>query len=198
MYTTFAVDMYKKYIALFLILLASDLFSTTCCEQKFDLLGLDTSKTKILYLTETLSGECYCVNLVRLEIREDKILEQVQRYRVEETLEKTQEQVKQEISDKINPTLENPVEFVYQASFWQSPLYDWQIKNPITPPNLLDRIYNNQFINGYIWNRANEESGIVYPEFINNKVLLMYYHPAGLYVDYVIEKIYYFAKVIIY
>jgi hypothetical protein len=186
--------MYKKYFALLLILSVMDLCASTCCEQKFELLGLDTAKTRILYITEILSGECYFVNLWRLEINENEILDQVKRYDVGETLEKTQEQIKQSISNEIKPTVEKPIEFKYQESVWRNPLNDWQIRKTVTPPELMNRMHRSEFINGYMWNKENEERGIVNPEFIGINVMLQFYHPAGLYLDYEIDRIYYFVK----
>jgi hypothetical protein len=194
MYTVLKANRFKKYFSFIFILAVSDLFGTTVCEQKFELLGLDTAKTKMLYITETLSGECYHVKLFCLEVSRNSVIERVQKYKVDDTLEKTQEQVKQQIVEKISLTAEKPVEFSYQDSVWQNPLFDWQIKKSITPAHLFDRMSNTKFMVGFLWNRENKERGILAPVFINNKALLLYYHPAGLYIDYEIERIYYFVR----
>ncbi len=184
-----------KYLVFILFtILSININATTYCIQEFNMIGLDTSKVVTLYITETISGECNLVKLHKIIINDSTADYKEIRYDVEETLEQTCKIVDNRMINRIGSKREIPNILFIEDSLWKSKESDISIKKSKYTLIFQEKIKKEQLPVGYSWNRKYGNEGIVSPDFINSKTILLYYHPAGLYVDYTIDKIYYFKN----
>lgn len=158
------------------------------------MIGLDTSKTATLYISETLSGECYLVKLHKIIIKDSIVKYKEIRYDTEISLEHTRDIVINRIKKRIKNKDEKPIVFFKKDSVWKCRESDIIIKDPEFILEFQEKMKKHTPVIGYIWNRKYGKEGIASPEFLNVKAILLNYHPGGLYADYKIDKIYYFKN----
>lgn len=184
-----------KYLLLFLLIILSiNADATSYCSQEFNMIGLDTSKAVTLYISESISGECSLVKLHKIIINDSSAERKEIHYEIEESFEHTCNVINNRISKKIKNKNEIPVEFLKEDSLWKCQKSDVLIKESKFTLELQERVKKEDSVVGYIWNRKYGSKGIISPIFINTNAVLLNYHPTGFYVDYEIDKIYYFKN----
>jgi hypothetical protein len=184
-----------RYVIIILFtFLSININATTYCIQEFNMIGLDTSNVPILYISETLSGECQLPLLHKITLNDSSVKYKEIRYDVEKSLEHTRDIVINRIKKRIKNKDEKPIVFLKKDGLWKCLNSDILIKEPKFSLELEEKLNKEMIIFSGDWNRKHGKEGIVSPGFLNTKVELINYHLGGFYVDYNIEKIYYFKN----
>ena len=92
---------------------------------------------------------------------------------------------------------EKPIELANVEGKWRAKAVKWFVEAPAMNEQLIAAFGKHIMEggnNGKSWNKKMGRSGIVSPVVNGIEVEMAYYYDSGLYVDYEIKKVYYFAR----
>ena len=174
-------------IIISLICISSSAISSTLCEQNFTLLGRTKGETPVFLIMQDLSGECESSKLLEIALLPGGAKKL--------SLDFDEKGTWKWFSDGIPSLRTEPFLSVEQINgIWKISDNMWKIKNPIENDILKKEVLKEPIIIASKWNEEKGTKGIQLPIFNDLKTELIYYLPAGFYVNYTIDKIFYFKK----
>ena len=178
---------YLSILSLFIFFFSLNVFFSTICEQKFTLLGRSKGQTPAFLIIQDLSGECESSTLLQIALMPEGP--------VKFDLEFGEKDRWQWFKNNMDSLRMEPfVQLDNHDDSWIAANMKWKVSNPLPDKELLNQIEKKPFVIGLHWNKEKGTEGIQLPVFDGIKSKLIYYLPAGLYVDYSIEKAFYFKQ----
>ncbi len=175
------------FIILILMIFTSGAFATTNCQQTFTLLGRTKGSTPTFFIVQDLSGECQSSKLLELALLPGGIK------KIE--IEFNEYNSSKWFQDRFSLFRAEPfIQLERTEDVWKHPYSRWKIKNPESDQKLKTKLDKESVIEAVAWNRKNEKKGIQIPVFDGVKTEFIYFLPSGLYVDYEIDKVFFFEK----
>lgn len=186
--------MNKKFILLCSLVVlytftASNTFATSNCKQSFTFLRMSPETNPTFWITEKLTGECGSNYLLRVAISDPNTSLTSTEIELDVDCPRVKEVMRYSIAT------EEPVEFEEKEGVWKSEKNDWYIKAPDSNPKLMVDFAKHIVDggdNGITWNNEQKSRGILIPGIHNANARTLYFYPKGLYINYVISKVYYF------
>ena len=163
---------------------------STNCTQKFTFLARTRGANPTFWIGEDLAGECHYSQLLQVAIVKGKAV------LIRSDLELQKDWAWLAAPMK-NFRTEEPIELMNVKGEWRTKGVKWFIESPARNEQLIDafgRHITDGGDNGNTWNKKMGPDGIVLPVVDGFDVELVYYYDSGLYVNYEIYKVYYFAK----
>jgi len=163
--------------------------ATTFCEQEIFLLFKSKGKTCTFWLGENVFGECQYSHIIQILISQHVITTFLKLEKVNDW-----EKIKQGLSSF---SQEQPIQLTNEKGVF---FIDYPGKNVIEPKRndelaeLFREHISNGGSNGKSWNEHMGIDGICLPQCNGLQAKLVYFYPAGLYVNYRISKVYHFKS----
>ncbi len=176
-----------SFATLVLLFVTSSAFSTTNCKQTFTFLGKTNDYTPTFFIVEELSGECESSALIELALLPNGI----QKVKIDFY----KKNFWKRFQDNFSLFWTEPFISINQSKgVWKNPKLRWNIKSPVADQKLITQFESEPEYVGTDWNRKNGKRGIQLPIFEGIKTEFIYFLPAGLYVDYEIDRVFFFKK----
>jgi hypothetical protein len=163
--------------------------AASTCDQEFIVLGIEreTFDEPVLWIVEVVNGDCIGTYLVQLQIKPDtvSVLSESFRYR-------DWKAIGERMGTKL---LGCGLELLRVDSIWRASNKKFQMTIPRPDSAILVEANKSEFgasVNIEQWNRQHGTRAVMVPEIKDTKVTLSYYLPSGFYIDYFIERVYYF------
>jgi len=164
--------------------------ASTQCEQRFQFFFKTYGLNGTFWIGEDLTGECHFSRLLQLTPGEKTatlVTADLTKFGAWDWVEAAAEHLRIE---KTEPWKE-------AEGSWRSA--DGKIQVTAPPPDAAQRKRFEEHIrqggdNGCTWNQKYGPAGVVLPGFDGLSARLVYFYPAGLYVNYEIDRVYYFPK----
>lgn len=201
----------KKKICLifYFVLLLSianlpEVFGTTNCNQTFSFLSLSLSgrfgDEPVFWIVEDVGGECQYSNILQIvpsKLRDNLIDTSLKEYKKWGWLRKglmsveSEPYIKLSLSNGIWKEKENILKI---RSPFRSIKFDTLADNYVINGLEINKTHLGMDRSGKLWNENYGMKGIMLPRIEGLDAKLVYYYPKGLYVNYKISKVYYFAN----
>ncbi|RMG68067.1 MAG: hypothetical protein D6715_03365 [Calditrichaeota bacterium] len=180
---------------LWVILLTLGLFSrcghsSTACRQSFHLLFLTRSQPLTLWVGEDLSGECSLSRLVQVVLDEPEartLYTLLEDYGQWQWLKRVRDRLQHFAVDSLSR----------QQNLWQDRSGRIQLSAPPADSLRMQAFWDHIAGTGSgaeSWNRTRGRDGLQEPVFVKGTAVLRYAYPAGLYLNYQIDRVYLFPE----
>ncbi len=165
-------------------------YVTSSCKQVFNFMGLSEGPKPVFWITEDLSGECNTSRLLQVVMADSTpfvIYTELKESGNWDWFKKGVEYLQMKPALRLNN----------QDGIWTVERETWRIKTPSHDQNLseaFDKHIRAGGSNGITWNKDRVSDGVILPQVEDAKTNLVYYYRAGLYINYEIDKVYYFPN----
>ncbi|HPD46644.1 MAG TPA: hypothetical protein P5279_08940 [Anaerohalosphaeraceae bacterium] len=168
---------------------ANTALASTSCDQTFTFLGLTRGSQPVLWIAETLGGECYSAQLVQV------ILSEPNAAMAATDIPSREIAWLKDIME--NFATEKALALEATQGRWAVRGMNWHIRPPQARSDLATAFAAHVAAggsNGSSWNAEQGLRAVITPELGNAKARLIYAYPAGLYFNYDIAQAYYFPR----
>lgn len=165
-------------------------FATTNCDQSFTFVGRTKGSNPVFWIGEDVGGECFQSYLHLLAVSGSKVNVITSDLELQDDWEWLLEGMKRF-------DLEVPLELVKKIAAWGPKTAKWTVTAPLKNDKLMAEFDNDVIQKGQAlsdWNRVRKLKGVDLPVLDKISAQALYFHPGGLYVNYSISKVLYFAK----
>ena len=179
-----------KFVAIVIVLAIEPSLASTNCEQTFRLLGLNWRASRVFWIAENLSGECYSSRILQVSLSDSGSTIAYSCLRQFDDWGPVDSAISRLYT-------EDPLIFDHQGGLLVEKGSGLRITTPRSDSSLLVS-FEKHIIeggsNGETWNRKLGLQGIILPHIEGMKSDLVFYYSAGLYVGYAVSSAYYFRE----